>query len=103
MAISNTAKKLRISHPDYVLLASIALLTFTGIIFVYSSSFATGIVQFNNANHFVIRQTIWVLVGSGLLLLGLSLDYHKLKKICVTSFGHFNHSACSCFNTWRNI
>ena len=80
MAISNPTEKLRISHPDYVLLASIALLTFTGIIFVYSSSFATGIVQFNNANHFVIRQTIWVLVGSGLLLLGLSLDYRKLKK-----------------------
>lgn len=78
--LNNSTNKWQLGHPDYVLLGAVALLTFSGIIFVYSSSFVTGIVQFNNANHFVIRQTIWALLGTGLLLLGLSIDYQRLQK-----------------------
>ena len=78
--LNNSTNRWQLGHPDYVLLGVVALLTFSGIIFVYSSSFATGIVQFNNANHFVIRQTIWALLGTGLLLLGLSIDYQRLQK-----------------------
>ena len=78
--LNNSTNKWQLGHPDYVLLGAVALLTFSGIIFVYSSSFVTGIVQFNNANHFVIRQTIWTLLGTGLLLLGLSIDYQRLQK-----------------------
>lgn len=52
-----------------------------GLLLVYSSSFATGLLAFNDANYFVARQTIWAVAGIGLLLALMRIDYRWLRSI----------------------
>ncbi len=52
-----------------------------GLIIVYSASFAQGLLAFGDANYFVIRQLIWAVIGVGLLLMMMRLDYRWLRSI----------------------
>jgi len=48
---------------------------------VYSSSLALGLLDFNDANYYVSRQTIWAAIGVGLLVSLMRLDYHWLRSV----------------------
>jgi cell division protein FtsW len=52
-----------------------------GLIIVYSSSFALGLLAFNDANYFVIRQAIWAAIGIGMLLTLMRIDYRWLRAV----------------------
>jgi len=52
-----------------------------GLLIVYSSSFALGLLAFNDANYFVARQTLWAVIGIGLLLTMMRIDYRWLRSI----------------------
>ncbi len=52
-----------------------------GLLMVYSSSFALGLAAFNDANYFVLRQTIWAGIGIVLLLTLMRMDYHWLRAV----------------------
>jgi cell division protein FtsW len=52
-----------------------------GLVVVYSSSFALGLLAFNDANYFVARQAIWAVIGLALLVTLMRMDYHWLRSI----------------------
>jgi cell division protein FtsW len=52
-----------------------------GLLIVYSSSFALGLLAFDDANYFVMRQAVWAAMGIGLLLVLMRLDYHLLRSV----------------------
>jgi cell division protein FtsW len=50
-----------------------------GLVFVYSASFAIALASFNDINYFIVRQGVSAIVGLGLMVLFMRLDYHKLR------------------------
>ena len=52
-----------------------------GLLMVYSSSFAVGLLAYDNANYFVLRQALWAAIGIGGMLVLMRLDYHWLRTI----------------------
>ena len=52
-----------------------------GLLMVYSSSFAVGLLAYNNANYFVLRQAVWAAIGLGGMLVLMRMDYHWLRTI----------------------
>lgn len=52
-----------------------------GLIMVYSSSFAVGLLTFNSANYFALRQAMWAVIGVTLMLALMRVDYRWLRAI----------------------
>jgi cell division protein FtsW len=52
-----------------------------GLLIVYSSSFALGLLAFNDANYFVARQALWAVIGTGLLVTFMRIDYRLLRPV----------------------
>lgn len=73
--------------PDYTLLALVAALTVTGLVFVYSASFVIGLAQFGDSHRFIVRQGMWAALGAALLLAALRLDYHWLRRLAAPLMG----------------
>ena len=67
--------------PDAVLLAVTALLTATGIVMVFSASSAVAYTQYHDPTYYLKRELLWAVVGAGALVLGLRLDYTKLRAV----------------------
>ena len=59
------------------------MLTITGLVVVYSSSFVIGLARYGDPNYFVIRQAIWAAVGTFLLVAAMRTDYRKLKPLAL--------------------
>lgn len=68
-------------QPDYLILGLVLGLVALGLLLVYSSSFALGLLVFNDANYFVARQAIWAAIGIGLLVAMMRMDYRWLRKV----------------------
>ncbi|HZP27270.1 MAG TPA: putative lipid II flippase FtsW [Dehalococcoidia bacterium] len=79
--------RLRGGQPDYLLLLATAALVIVGLLAVYTSSFAVGYLEFNDANYFVIRQTIFAMGGIFALVFFMRLDYHFLRSLSVAMMG----------------
>lgn len=73
--------------PDFTLLALVAALTVTGLVFVYSASFVIGLAQFGDSHRFIVRQGAWALLGAALLLTMLRFDYHRLRRLAAPLMG----------------
>ncbi len=65
--------------PDPILLAITALLTAIGIVMVFSASSAVAYTQYHDATYYLKRELLWAIVGAGALVLGMRLDYQKLR------------------------
>ena len=65
--------------PDAMLLAITALLTGVGIVMVFSASSAVAYTQFHDAAYYLKRELVWALVGVGALIVGMRVDYTKLR------------------------
>jgi cell division protein FtsW len=52
-----------------------------GLLMVYSSSFATGLLAFNDANYFVLRQAMWAAIGVALMFALMRIDYRWLRSV----------------------
>jgi cell division protein FtsW len=52
-----------------------------GLLFVYSASFAVGLLAFSDANYFVARQAMWAAIGIVLLVVLMRMDYRWLRSV----------------------
>ncbi|MGO1470043.1 MAG: putative lipid II flippase FtsW [Tissierella sp.] len=66
---------------DFILLISIVMLVFIGIIMVFSASWPEAMSKQQDGYHFLKRQIMWAFVGFGGLFLAMNFDYKKLKKL----------------------
>jgi cell division protein FtsW len=73
--------------PDAVILAVAAVLTGIGIVMVFSASSAVAYTQFHDATYYLKRELLWAMVGAGALVLGMRLDYTKLRPAAPWIFG----------------
>ncbi len=67
-------------RPDGWLLGVIVLLLAVGVVMVYSASAIVAAERFHDPTLFLRKQLFWALLGSGLLLAVLRLDYHRLEE-----------------------
>ena len=63
MAVTAHPARLRTSSPDYLIMAPVGVLVVLGVLAVYSSSFALGLLEFGDANYFVLRQVMFAVHG----------------------------------------
>jgi cell division protein FtsW len=63
------------------MLALVAALLVVGLIAVYSSSFALGQLEYNDVTYFVVRQTVWAVLGLTALVILMRMDYHVLRAV----------------------
>jgi cell division protein FtsW len=70
---------LRAGPPDYLLLVATAMLVITGLLAVYTSSFAVAYHEFGDTNYFVGRQATFALLGVGALVVFMRMDYNRLR------------------------
>ena len=73
--------RLRAAQPDYLMLGLVVGLVVVGLLVVYSSSFALGLLAFDDANYFVVRQAIWAIIGLVAMVVLMRLDYRLLRAI----------------------
>ena len=59
------------------------MLLITGLLAVYSSSYAVGYHEFGDTNYFVARQAVFSLLGVGALVLFMRTDYNRLRALSV--------------------
>ncbi|MCZ2108147.1 MAG: putative lipid II flippase FtsW [Dehalococcoidia bacterium] len=83
MAIAQRTGDWRPGRPDYALVALTTILTVTGLVAVYSSSFVIGLAQFGDSNHFIVRQVAWAILGLTLLALAARFNYQKYRPVAV--------------------
>jgi cell division protein FtsW len=81
MAVTAHPTRLRAEKPDYWIMAAAGALVVLGILMVYSSSFALGLVDFGDPNYFVMRQTAFAVIGATGLWLMMKVDYRLLRYL----------------------
>ncbi|HZP58186.1 MAG TPA: putative lipid II flippase FtsW [Dehalococcoidia bacterium] len=81
MAVTAHPSRLRIGSPDYLIMLTVGVLVVLGVITVYSSSFALGILEFGDANYFVFRQVLFGVLGAGVMIALMKTDYRQLRVI----------------------
>ena len=59
------------------------MLTITGLIAVYSSSFVIGLAEFGNPNYYILRQLMWAGLGVVLLIAAINTDYRRYRPLAV--------------------
>ena len=57
------------------------MLLVTGLLTVYTASFAVGYLEFGTTSYFVTRQAIYALVGVAALVYFMRLDYRQLRHL----------------------
>jgi len=68
-------------RPDYLLLASTIALLVLGTLMVYSASFVVAHNEFNDDAYFLVRQLVWIGVGSVGLLVAMRIDYRRWRAL----------------------
>jgi cell division protein FtsW len=81
MAVTAHPARLRAGTPDYVIAAAVGALVVLGVITVYSSSFALGLLEFGDANYFVYRQAFFGVCGAVAMALLMKSDYRQLRYV----------------------
>ena len=71
--------RLEAGNPDYAILATTLALVVIGLIFVYSSSFAIALAEYDDVNYFLLRQIFAAALGLGAMFFFMRFDYRKLR------------------------
>jgi len=79
--MSNGNFRLRPGRPDYAILVTALALVVIGLIFVYSSSFAIALAEYDNVNYFLLRQLGASLIGLIAMFTLMRIDYRKLRIV----------------------
>lgn len=66
---------------DFILLISVAMLIFIGIIMVFSASWPEGMSKNNDGYHFLKRQIVWATFGFIMMFAAMNFNYKRLKKL----------------------
>ena len=69
--------------PDYTLLALVLALTVFGLVMVYSASFMIAVDEGHGQLYYLIRQSLWAVLGGILLLVGQRVDYRQWRKMAL--------------------
>jgi cell division protein FtsW len=67
-------------RPDIILLVITLILVTVGTAMIYSSSSILAMERFKDAQFFLKKQVLFVLLGLGLMVLLTKYDYHRLKR-----------------------
>jgi cell division protein FtsW len=70
-------------HPDYLLLVATIMLLITGLLAVYTSSYAFGYHDFGDPNFYMKRQLIYAVIGMLTLVFFMRLDYNRLRTLSI--------------------
>jgi len=70
-------------QPDYLLFVGTVMLLITGLLAVYTSSFAIAYHEYGDANFFVKRQVLFAVAGLGAMLFFMRMDYNRLRVLSV--------------------
>lgn len=62
---------------------AIAALLAVGLIMVYSTTYALGFRVYDNPNYFLIRQALWVVIGTAALLIMMRIKYTGWQRISI--------------------
>lgn len=81
MAVTAHPSRLKVGTPDYLIAFTVGVLVIIGILAVYSSSFALGLLEFGDANYFVLRQVFFGILGAAAMFVLMKSDYRKLRVI----------------------
>ena len=81
MSVTAHPARLRIGQPDYFILGAVCALVLIGVLAVYSSSFALGLLEFGNPNYYVFRQVFFAFAGGVAMFLLMRSDYRQLRVI----------------------
>jgi cell division protein FtsW len=81
MAVTAHPARLKTGQPDYLILVTVGVLVVLGVVVVYSSSFALGLLDFGDGNYFVVRQAGFAVLGGVALLFFMRFDYRQLRVI----------------------
>ena len=68
---------------DYLLAIVVAALMITGLVMVYSASYYLGYREYGTPTYFLVRQILWVVLGSGALLVMMRLEYHTWQRYSI--------------------
>ena len=66
---------------DPILCLAVMALILIGIVMVYSSSAVYALEEFDDPYYFLKRQTTWLVLGLGVLLIAANFDYRKLDPL----------------------
>ena len=70
-----------------MLLVAAAMLIIAGLLAVYSSSFSVGYHLYDDANFFIARQAVFALIGVGVMVFFMRMDYNRLRALSVPMLG----------------
>jgi cell division protein FtsW len=65
---------------DKMLFWAALLLVCTSVVMVYSASAVQADSAYQASYHLLVRQLVWALIGLGLLLVVMRIDYHQLRR-----------------------
>lgn len=66
-----------------MLLVAAAMLVITGLLAVYSASYAVGYREYGDTNYFVARQAVFALAGVAAMAVFMRMDYARLRTLSV--------------------
>jgi cell division protein FtsW len=81
MAVTAHPSRLKVGSPDYSIAAAVGALVVLGVLAVYSSSFALGLLEYGDANYFVLRQVMFAILGGVAMYMLMKSDYRQLRII----------------------
>ncbi len=81
MAVTAHPSRIRTNNPDYIIMAVVGMLVVMGVLAVYSSSFALGLLEYGDANYFVLRQVMFAVAGGMAMWVMMKWDYRQLRIV----------------------
>ena len=81
MAVTAHPTRMKVGSPDYIIMLTVGVLVVLGVLAVYSSSFALGLLEFGDANYFVFRQVFFALAGGAAVVVLMKSDYRQLRVL----------------------
>lgn len=72
---------------DAILTGTVVALVAFGVVMVYSASAVFAHARYDNAQHFLVRQGIFALIGLPMMVVLARLDYHRLRALTYPMLG----------------
>lgn len=78
------------STPDVLIFGAVVALLVIGLVVVASASSVTGLIEYDDAYHFLKRQLVWAVIGVVAMIVLMRIDYRFLRlltpPLLITSF-----------------
>jgi cell division protein FtsW len=68
---------------DYMLIITIAALLIGGLMMIYSATFALGYELHKQPNYFIVRQLLWMGIGTLAMIITARVEYHAWRRFSV--------------------